>query len=71
MSQESQMQEMEIVISPSGEVKIEVKGVTGDACLDLTRDLENQLGSVEDRQLKSEFYQQNEQQQQQWNQEGG
>lgn len=71
MSQDAQMQEMEVTISPSGEVKIEVKGVGGPGCLDLTRDLENQLGAVEERQLKSEYYQQNEQQQQQWNQEGG
>ena len=61
---------MEIAISPTGEVKIEVKGVTGGACLDLTRDLEAKLGTVEDRQHKPEFYQQNENQQQQWNQEG-
>lgn len=66
----SEMQELEIAISPTGEVKIEVKGVTGSACLDLTRDLENKLGTVEDRQQKPEFYQQNEQQQQQWNQDG-
>lgn len=67
---DAQMQELEIAISPSGEVKIEVKGVTGGACLDLTRSLENQLGAVEERQMKSEFYQESEQNQQQWNQEG-
>lgn len=66
----SEMQELEIAISPTGEVKIEVKGVTGGACLDLTRDLEQKLGTVEDRQHKPEYYQQNENPQQQWNQEG-
>jgi hypothetical protein len=62
------MQELEIAISPSGEVKIEVKGVHGDQCLDLTKQLENSLGTVEDRQLKSEYYEQNQNQNQQWNQ---
>lgn len=66
----SQMQELEIAISPSGEVKIQVKGATGDACLELTKNLEQQLGTVEGRQLTSEYYQQQDQTQQQWNQEG-
>ncbi|MDB5096899.1 MAG: hypothetical protein JWM80_1320 [Cyanobacteria bacterium RYN_339] len=63
-----EMQELEINISPSGEVKIEVKGAHGDSCLMITRDLENALGQVEDRQYKAEFYEQNEQNNQQWNQ---
>lgn len=62
------MQELEINISPSGEVKIEVKGAHGDSCLAITRDLENSLGQVEDRQYKAEFYEQNQQNNQQWNQ---
>ena len=65
-----EMQELEIVISPTGEVKIEVKGGQGDSCLAMTRDLENALGQVEDRQLKAEYYAQNPQQNQQWNQGG-
>lgn len=67
---EAKMQEMEISVSPTGEVKIEVKGATGDSCLLVTKDLENSLGTVEDRQYKAEFYENNTQQQQQWNQEG-
>ena len=63
-------QEMEITISPAGEVKIQVKGVHGAGCLDLTKDLENRLGAVEDRQLTAEYYQQQQQQNQQWNQGG-
>ena len=65
-----EMQEMEIAISPTGEVKIQVKGVAGDACLDLTKSLEQQLGTVEERQLTSEYYEQQQQQNKQWNQEG-
>lgn len=62
---------MEITISPAGEVKIQVKGVSGAGCLDLTKDLEQQLGAVEDRELKSEYYEQPQQQHdQQWNQGG-
>ena len=67
---DAQMQELEIVISPTGEVKIEVKGVAGGHCVDLTRDLERSLGEVEERQFKAEYYQQADQAQQQWNQEG-
>lgn len=63
-----EMQELEVTISPTGEVKIEVKGAHGDSCLAMTQDLENALGSVEDRQLKSEYYERNPQQNQQWNQ---
>jgi Protein of unknown function (DUF2997) len=64
-------QEMEITISPTGEVKIQVKGVHGASCLDLTKGLEQGLGTVEDRQLTAEYYeQQQNQQNQQWNQGG-
>jgi hypothetical protein len=62
---------MEITISPTGEVKIQVKGMHGNGCVDLTKDLEAQLGTVEDRQFTAEYYeQQQNQQNQQWNQGG-
>ena len=64
-------QEMEITISPTGEVKIQVKGVHGASCVDLTKGLEAELGTVEDRQLTAEYYEQQQQNQnQQWNQGG-
>ena len=63
-------QEMEITISPQGEVQIQVKGVKGGQCLDLTKGLEAGLGAVEERKLTSEYYEENEQQNQQWNQGG-
>jgi hypothetical protein len=50
-------QELQIEITPDGEVKLTVKGAAGDACLDLTRQLEEELGVVVDRQKTSEFYQ--------------
>ncbi|MNS68424.1 hypothetical protein D3C72_1017060 [compost metagenome] len=64
-------QEMEITISPTGEVNIQVKGVHGASCLDLTKGLEQGLGTVEDRQLTAEYYEQRQNQQNnQWNQGG-
>ncbi|MFN3432142.1 MAG: DUF2997 domain-containing protein [Candidatus Sericytochromatia bacterium] len=64
-------QEMEITISPTGEVNIQVKGVHGASCLDLTKGLEQGLGTVEDRQMTAEYYeQQQNQQNNQWNQGG-
>ena len=61
-------QEMEITISPKGEVQIQVKGVHGAGCVDLTKGLEDGLGTVEERKLTGEYYAQQEQQNQQWNQ---
>lgn len=49
--------EIDITITPDGEVKLTVKGVPGDQCLELTRALEEALGVVTDRQKTSEFYQ--------------
>lgn len=49
--------ELQIEITPDGEVKITVKGASGEACLDLTRSIEEELGVVTDRVKTSEFYQ--------------
>ena len=50
-----EMQEIEVVIDKDGTVKVEVRGVKGTSCLDLTRDLEAALGGqVEDRQMTAE-----------------
>ncbi len=38
------LQEIEIVINKKGEVEIHVRGVKGEACLALTRELEQALG---------------------------
>ncbi|MBU0552278.1 DUF2997 domain-containing protein [Myxococcota bacterium] len=51
-------QEIEIQISPDGEISLHVKGLSGEACLELTQALEAQLGEVVDRQKTSEYYQQ-------------
>lgn len=58
-------QELEISITPEGEVKIEVKGVKGASCLDVTKDIEEALGVVKSRENTSEYYQQEQEQQHQ------
>ena len=50
-------QEIDIQIMPDGEVKLTVRGAAGEACLELTQKLEEELGVVVDRQKTSEFYQ--------------
>ena len=54
-------QDIEITISPSGEVTFTVKGVKGGSCLDETKFLEQALGgAVVDQQKTSEYYEQSE-----------
>ena len=52
------MAEIEIVVSADGIVTVEALGVVGASCLDLTRALEEALGSVESRECKVQFYEQ-------------
>ncbi len=58
-----EMQEVTVVILPSGEVKIEVNGVKGGGCLELTEQLEKALGTVSAREMTPEAHQQVEVQQ--------
>lgn len=53
-----EMQELEIVIDPEGKVSLGVKGVKGSQCTDLTRQLEEALGTIEDRAYTGEYYEQ-------------
>jgi len=54
-------QDIEITISPSGEVSFTVKGVKGASCLDETKFLEQALGgAVVDQQKTGEYYEQSE-----------
>lgn len=60
-------EEIEVVIAPTGEVKVEVRGVTGQECLSRTADLERALGGeVVRREMKPEAYQQSAEGQQDW-----
>jgi hypothetical protein len=55
----SQRKELEISISPTGEVKVQVKCIPGQACVEETKFLEEALGNnIKDRQLTSDYYQQ-------------
>jgi len=38
------LQEIEVFIDKDGQMRVQVRGVKGDACLDLTRSLEEALG---------------------------
>lgn len=53
-------QELDIQIAHDGTVTINVLGEKGKSCLDLTRDLEESLGVVLNRETKSSFYEQEE-----------
>jgi hypothetical protein len=51
--------ELEITISPDGEVTVLVKCVKGGSCVDETKFLEEALGNtIESRELTSEYYEQ-------------
>ena len=50
-----ELQEIEIYIDKDGKVRIEVRGMKGGACLDLTKALEEALGGeIESRELTPE-----------------
>ncbi len=51
------VEEVEVFVDESGRVQIEVHGVKGMGCLDLTKDLEEALGGeVESREMTAEAY---------------
>ena len=49
-------QEIEIIIKPDGTVEETVRGVSGPACEDVTRAIEDALGNVEKREHTSDYY---------------
>jgi len=50
-----EIEEVEVVIDKDGKVRIEVRGVKGPACLDITKGLEAALGGkVESREMTPE-----------------
>lgn len=51
------MQEIKIIIGRDGKVNIDVAGVKGSACQDLTKSIETALGKTESVEKKPEFYQ--------------
>lgn len=52
-----QLEEIEVLIEKDGRVRIQVRGVKGEACLDLTQALEQALGGeIEERRMTPEAY---------------
>lgn len=56
----SKKEELEISISNTGEITINVIGAKGKSCIDMTKTLEESLGVIKSFEKKSEFYQQEE-----------
>ena len=50
------MKTIEIIISPSGESRVECKGFAGSACRDASRFLESALGKSTSESLTAEFH---------------
>ena len=66
-----ELQEIDVFIEKDGQVKIEIRGVKGMSCLDLTKDLEAVLGDrIAEREMTPEAQEvgqeQVQQQQRQW-----
>jgi len=52
-----ELQEIDVIIEKDGQVRIEVRGVKGESCLDLTAALEQALGGqIESREMTAESY---------------
>jgi hypothetical protein len=68
-----ELQEIDVFIDKADQVRIEVRGVKGMSCLELTRELEQALGGqVEAREMTAEAREtvQEQVQDQQWLREG-
>ncbi len=50
------MEEIKLKAMPDGTVRIEVKGVLGPECMELTKFLEEELGVVVERIKTTEYY---------------
>ena len=50
--------DLNITISETGEIEIKVEGISGPKCIELTKDLENELGIIISREKTSSYYKQ-------------
>lgn len=48
--------ELEIIIMPDGQVKMEVKGMKGSGCVPVLRKVAEKLGSIKSQELLPEYY---------------
>ena len=53
-----EMQELEITIDKEGRMQVTVRGVRGEGCAMLTKNIENAVGIVKKREYTSEYYEQ-------------
>lgn len=53
-----EMKELEITIDRNGRVQVAVRGARGDGCLALSKNFENAVGTVEERDYTPEYYEQ-------------
>jgi hypothetical protein len=53
-----EMKELEITIDKEGRVQVAVRGVPGEGCIALTKNIENAVGTVEQREYTAEYYEQ-------------
>ena len=61
------MRVIEVLVSHTGETKVQTKGYSGSSCLQASQFLEQALGVTTQDQKTSEFYQSNQVQQQEEN----
>jgi hypothetical protein len=48
---------IEVIVSPTGETRVETKGFTGNSCREASKFIEETLGTRNSETLKTEFYQ--------------
>jgi len=53
-----EMQELEITIDKEGRVQVATRGIHGGGCLAATKNIENAVGTVEEREYTAEYYEQ-------------
>ncbi len=65
-----ELQEIDVFIDKNGQVRVEVHGVKGKKCLDITKGLEDALGGeVEEREMHHEAYEETQENVQEWQQQ--
>lgn len=50
------MRQIEIIVSPTGETRLQTKGFTGSACRDASKLIEEALGQRREEHLTAEFH---------------
>jgi hypothetical protein len=51
------VKKIKFTIGKDGEVKLDVEGIQGSGCKEFTQDFEEELGVVENTELKDSYYQ--------------